>query len=134
VPIVVYPTNAEAEIVKGKIAIKYLKIDTEKYEYFENLRRGNVDPRDFDHIVSCSDTQYQKLHFSKIEGEKAAWQRNDKTRGRVIKLFKDVAMYMLPDVARTLTEEEYLQKVGAAPAVEQQASGVDLDDMLGEDD
>lgn len=115
---------------KGKMRVGYLKVVREKYDFFRDVQMAGQDPSMFDYNVSCADSKFQDLKFTKREGQ-ARWRQNQQVAQALRRRFNEVAYAIRPAVAKTITVEEFLAKHGQAPATQQQAPGFQLGDITG---
>ena len=115
IPIVHYDTYLdETETLvfrSNKMKFEFMRIDREKYDFFANIARAGNDPTMFDYVVSCSDTQYQKLVFNQVQGREAAW-RTPELQERVLAKYAQVKKFIEPSLGKTVTEAEFKAKHG----------------------
>lgn len=115
-PIVVYTTDSNGRPISKDLSFAALSLSKEYYENIEtfNSLRAPGDVSDMDILVSCSDEKYQKLTF--FDNGAAKWKKDPETVKKVREFWKKNFKYIVPVVAKPVTEADYLRIMGKEPA------------------
>jgi len=134
-PIVRYTTNEKGEVLSRTLSYEALSLSKDYYESIMTINTlkypGNI--TDVDLMVKCSDDTFQKLTFH--DAGPARWKNNPEIVKAVKKFWTENFKYLVPVVARPVTEKEYLKIIGAgneAPPMPVTPTQVaDMDDIFG---
>lgn len=136
-PIVVYDTDKKGKPVKSSgnehglpndVEIKVIQLGSGLYEDLNDIDEMHGDMTQLDILVNCKDEQYQRLNFTPA-GE-ARWRKNKAIRKYVYNFWKDNHEYMTDSIARRISEEEFVEKMGLNTIDNQVDDDVDFDDVF----
>lgn len=133
IPVVVYETNSQGDIISAGFEIQYLAASEAQYDTLILMNKGySLDLTDI--YVSCADTMYQKLTFT--SAGQATWKTNTKWQKLIITQYNALVGHVVRCNARRLgnTKDEaqkvYDQRKGHNPNQEQKVDNFDMNKFI----
>lgn len=106
-PTIVYDTNKKGKPISTNVELKAWQVSDETYESIISISEMNGPVDTFDILVTCTDEQFQKVNLT--YAKKAKWRTKEKLVNYVRKLWKKNRDYLTADIAREITEEQFIQ-------------------------
>lgn len=129
IPIIQYDTNKEGKPISKKFQMKYLSLSHKKYMFLKTiLENATDDITVVDLIMVCKEAKFQD-NMPGLAG-KALWRTDEKLMNDIITEYSRVKKYLTKVVARKITREELMRKLGEKPS---SMGGFDFSGIRNED-
>lgn len=133
-PIVVYETDAKGRILSKEVKLKVLALGQEQYDSIVTIaENSDISISDMDVIVTCSDAEYQKCTYTKVDSRTpgASWKKDNSTAQFVAEEFVRVKSHIIDPIARQITDKQIMEKLSGADAGATPPSDLSMDDVFG---
>lgn len=133
-PIVVYTTDNKGKILNKDVTLKVLAIGQEQYDAIVTIAENSeASLTDMDIIVSCSDADYQKCTYTKVDRPGASWKKSKETAQFVAEEYSKVKGHLLDSIARSLTEKQIKERLAGSDNGATAGTDLGMDDVFDDD-